>query len=264
MEWVPAYLFLGATVGFLGGLFGIGGGTILVPALLFLFDAQRFPARELMHLALGTSMATILFTSMASMVKHHQHGAVDWRVVRNITPGILIGTSLGALSAVNVSPRFLGIFFSLFVYFAAVQILLDAKPKASRPLPGTTGMTLVGIFTGWLSTLVSIGGGTVVVPFLVWCNVAMRNAIGTSAAIGLPVAAGGSLGYIVTGIPHSGLPSSSLGFVYLPALLWVAVASVITAPLGALTAHRMQVGLLRKFFAVILIALATELLLKVM
>ncbi len=264
MEWLLAYLFLGATVGFLGGLFGIGGGTILVPTLLFLFEAQRFPAANLMHMALGTSMATILFTSVASTVKHHQHGAVNWRVVRNITPGILIGTSLGALFAANVSPRFLGIFFSLFVYFAAVQMLLDAKPKASRPLPGATGMTLVGIFTGWLSTLVSIGGGTVVVPFLIWSNVAVRNAIGTSAAIGFPVAVGGSLGYIVTGFSRAGLPPPSLGYVYLPALLWVALASVITAPLGALTAHRIEVGLLRKCFAVVLIALATELLLKMM
>ncbi len=217
-----------------------------------------------MHLALGTSMATILFTSLASTRKHHQHGAVNWRVVRNITPGILVGTSLGALSAANVSPRFLGIFFALFVYFAAAQMLLDIKPKASRPLPGTAGMTLVGMFTGWLSTLVSIGGGTVIVPFLIWCNVAVRNAIGTSAAIGFPVALGGSLGYIFAGIAHAGLPPASLGFVYLPALLWVAAASVITAPLGALTAHRIKIGLLRKLFAVILIALATELLRKIM
>jgi uncharacterized protein len=264
MEWALAYLLLGAAVGFLGGLFGIGGGTVLVPVLLFLFEAQRFPATDLMHLALGTSMATILFTSIASMVKHHQHGAVNWRVVRNITPGILIGTSLGALSAANVSPRFLGIFFSLFVYFASAQILLDAKPKASRQLPGATGITLAGIFTGWLSTLVSIGGGTVVIPFLVWCNVALRNAIGTSAAIGFPVAVGGTLGYIVTGISHTALPASSLGFVYLPALLWVALASVITAPLGAHAAHRMKVELLRKLFAAMLIALATTLMLKMM
>ena len=262
MAWALAYLLLGATVGFLGGLFGIGGGTLLVPALLFLFEAQRFPATDLMHLALGTSMATILFSSTASMVKHHQHDAVNWRVVRSITPGILIGTSLGAVSAANFSPRFLGIFFSLFVYFAAAQILLDARPEASRQLPGTMGMTLTGMFTGWLSTLVSIGGGTVVVPFLVWCNFTLRNAIGTSAAIGFPVAVGGTLGYIITGISHTALPASSLGFVYLPALLWVALASVITAPLGAKAAHRMKVGLLRKLFAVLLIALATKLMLK--
>jgi uncharacterized membrane protein YfcA len=264
MEWALAYLLLGATVGFLGGLFGIGGGTILVPVLLLLFDAQQFPGTHLLHLALGTSMATILFTSLASMYKHHQHGAVNWRVVRNITPGILLGTALGALFAASVSPGFLGIFFALFVYFAAAQILFDVHPHASRQLPGIAGMGAVGVFTGWLSTLVSIGGGTVVVPFLIWCNVPLRNAIGTSAAIGFPVAVGGTAGYIATGLSNGALPSSSLGFVYLPALLWVALASVITAPFGAMAAHRMQVGLLRKLFAVLLIALATKLLLKVM
>lgn len=264
MEWALAYLLLGAIVGLFSGLFGIGGGTLLVPVLLFLFEAQYFPAAHAMHLALGTSMATILFTSLASMRKHHQHGAVDWRVVRAITPGILLGAALGALSAAAISPRGLGIFFALFVYFAAVQILLDMRPHASRQLPGMAGMTAVGSITGWISSLVSIGGGTVVVPFLLWCNVPLRNAIGTSAAIGFPVAMGGTLGYIVAGMSLPTLPVPNWGFVYLPALLWVALGSVITAPLGALAAHRMKAGWLRKLFALLLLALATNLLLKVL
>ncbi len=261
---MAAYLALGAFVGFSAGLFGIGGGTLLVPVLLFLFDAQHFPAGHLLHLALGTSMANILFTSLASMRKHHQHGAVNWRVVRNITPGILIGTGIGALFATSISPHSLGIFFALFVYFAAAQILFDARPHAARQLPGMAGMTLTGVLTGWLSSLVSIGGGTVVVPFLLWCNISLRNAIGTSAAIGFPVAVGGTIGYVVTGMSINFLPAYSLGFVYLPALFWVALASVITAPLGAKATHHMKVGLLRKLFAVLLIALATKLLLEVL
>lgn len=256
MEWAFAYLTLGATVGLFSGLFGIGGGTILVPVLLFLFEAQNFPAAHAMHLALGTSMATILFTSIASMRKHHQHGAVNWHVVRSITPGILLGAALGALSAATISPRGLGIFFALFVYFAAAQILLDMRPHASRQLPGRVGLTAVGSFTGWISSLVSIGGGTVVVPFLLWCNVPLRNAIGTSAAIGFPVAVGGTLGYIVAGMSLSTLPALSWGFVYLTALLWVALGSVITAPIGAKAAHRMNAGWLRKLFALLLLALA--------
>jgi len=262
MGWDAAYLMLGATAGFLAGLFGVGGGTILVPVLLLLFDAQRFPAEHAMHLALGSSMAVILFTSLASMRKHHQHGAVNWRVVRSLTPGILFGAALGALLASSIPGRGLGLFFALFVYFAAAQILLDLRPHASRRLPGMIGMTLTGTLTGWLSSLVSIGGGTIVTPFLLWCNVPLRNAIGTSAAIGFPVAVGGTLGYIVTGLSHPALPQPSLGFVYLPALFWVALASVTTAPLGAMTAHRMNVGLLRKLFALLLIALATKLLWK--
>ncbi|CAG9934374.1 sulfite exporter TauE/SafE family protein [Candidatus Nitrotoga arctica] len=262
MEWAFAYLALGALVGLFSGMFGIGGGTILVPVLLILFKMQHFPAPYIMHLALGTSMATILFTSLASMRKHHQHGAVNWVVVRTMTPGILFGTALGALCAAYVSPRRLGIFFALFVYFAAIQILFELRPQASRQLPGMTGMTLTGMFTGWISSLVSIGGGTVVVPFLIWCNVPIRNAIGTSAAIGFPVAIGGTTGYIVTGLSSHTLPSPNLGFVYLPSLLWIVLASVITAPLGAKTVHRMKIGLLRKLFAILMLVLGTHLLIK--
>ncbi len=264
MDWYLAYLVLGAIAGFLGGMFGIGGGTVLVPVLLWLFEAQGFPLEHAMHLALGTGMATILFTSLASLRKHHQHDAVDWRVVCHITPGILFGTALGAVSAALISPYFLILFFALFVYFAAVQILLDLRPHATRRLPGMAGMSSVGTFTGWLSSLVSIGGGTVVVPFLIWCNVPLRHAIGTASAIGFPIAVGGTLGYIFIGLHIDALPAPHLGFVYLPALFWAALASVITAPLGARTAHRINVGLLRKFFALLLLGLATKLLLKLL
>jgi uncharacterized membrane protein YfcA len=264
MEWYAAYLILGAIAGFLAGLFGVGGGLVLVPVLLLLFDAQHFPAEHVMHLALGTSMATILFTSLSSLRKHHQHGAVNWRVVRDITPGILLGTALGALLAASIPTRGLGMFFTLFVYFAAAQILFDVRPHASRQLPGVAGMTLTGMLTGWLSSLVSIGGGTIIVPFLLWCNVTLRNAIGTSAAIGFPVAVGGTIGYVVTGMNIPLLPNYTLGFVYLPALFWVALPSITTAPLGAKATHHMKVGLLRKLFAILLIALATKLLWKVL
>ena len=263
MEWALAYLLLGAIAGFLAGLFGIGGGTVLVPVLLFLFDAQHFPSGYALHMALGTAMATILFTAFSSARKHHQHGAVDWLTVRNITPGILLGTALGTLSAAAISPRGLGIFFTLFVYFIAAQILLDIRPKPTRQLPGFAGTSLVGTFTGWISSLVSIGGGSIVVPFLVWCNMPLRSAIGTSAAIGFPIAIGGSLGYIVTGMSVHALPAPSLGFVYLPALFWIALASVLAAPFGARATHRLPVGALRKLFAILLLALASKLLQKV-
>jgi uncharacterized membrane protein YfcA len=263
MEWFLAYLLLGGVAGFLGGMFGVGGGTVLVPVLLMLFEAQHFPAAHTMHLALGSSMAVILFTSIASMRKHHQHGAVIWRVVFSISPGILLGTAIGSLVAASISPYFLTIFFALFMYFAATQILLNAAPHAARQLPGIAGMTLMGTITGWVSTLVSVGGGTLTVPFLIWCNVPIRNAIGTASAIGFPIAVGGTVGYILTGIHITGLPSPNLGYVYLPAMLSCALVSVITAPLGAKTAHRTNVTLMRKFFAVLLLALATKLLWKV-
>ncbi|MFA6920306.1 MAG: sulfite exporter TauE/SafE family protein [Gallionella sp.] len=264
MGWDVAYLLLGAVAGFLAGLFGVGGGTILVPALLFLFDAQQFPAEHTMHLALGTSMATILFTSVASAYKHHQHRAVQWCVVRDLTPGILLGAALGALLASSIPTRGLGIFFAFFVYFAAAQILLNKRPRPSRQLPGTAGMTLAGTLTGSLSSLVSIGGGTIVTPFLLWCNVPVRCAIGTSAAIGFPVAIGGTIGYVATGMNVAGLPASSLGYVFLPGLLWTATASVIMAPFGAKVAHSVKTDRLRKLFALLLLVLASKLLFKVL
>lgn len=262
MIWLLAYLMLGATAGFLGGLFGIGGGTLLVPLLLMLFEAQSFPVQHSMHLALGSSMAIIIFTSLASMRKHHQHGAVNWSVVREITPGILLGTALGALVAAQVSPHFLALLFAFFLYLAALQILFDIRPHASRQLPGPIGMTLTGLLTGWFSTLVSVGGGTFIVPFLIWCNLSIRNAIGTSSAIGFPIALGGSLGYLVTGWQLAALPNYCLGYIYLPALGVCAIASVITAPHGAKLAHRLNLSVLRKLFALILLGLATKLLLK--
>jgi uncharacterized membrane protein YfcA len=264
MEWYLAYLILGTITGFLAGLFGVGGGLVLVPVLLMLFDAQHFNSEHTLHLALGTSLATIIFTSVASMRKHHQHGAVNWQVVRRITPGILLGTALGAASASLVPAQGLGIFFTIFVYSVAAQILLGRDPHPSRQLPGTAGMTLAGAFTGWISSLVSIGGGAIVVPFLVWCNVPIRHAIGTASAIGFPIAVGGTIGYIAVGAHIEALPEMHLGYVYLPALFWVALATVITAPFGARAAHLMRVELLRKLFAVMLIVLATKLLLKVL
>ncbi len=260
MEWI--YLLLGAIVGLLGGMFGIGGGTLLVPALLLLFDAQHFPSA--MHLALGTSMSVIVFTALASLLKHHQHRAVNWDIVHTITPGILLGTALGTLLAGNIPASALAIFFALFVYLAAAQILFDLQPPAARQLPGNLTIRLFGIFAGGLSSLVSIGGGTIVIPFLLWGNLDIRRAIGTSAAISFPVAIGGTTGYIATGLNETGLPAGTLGYVLVPALLWCAAASVITAPLGAKLAHRINTGVLRKLFAVLLLALATRLLFKVL
>ncbi|MEQ1813006.1 MAG: sulfite exporter TauE/SafE family protein [Candidatus Nitrotoga sp.] len=263
MEWALIYLLLGAIAGLFGGMFGIGGGTLLVPVLFLLFEKQGLHNAHLLHLALGTSMAIIIFTALASMRKHHHHHAVNWRVVRLITPGILLGTLLGALFATSIALRPLAIFFACFVLLAALQILFNIRPQATRQLPGITGLTLVGAFTGWLSSLVSIGGGTIMVPFLLWCNVSLRKAIGTSAAIGFPVAVGGTMGYVIAGFGAENLPPLSLGFVYWPALMWVALASVFTAPLGAKMTHQMEIALLRKLFAILLIVLAGKLLTKI-
>ncbi len=261
MLWWLAYITLGLFTGFFAGMLGIGGGLVMVPALTMMFAAQAaFPGSEILHLALGTSMATILFTALASLRAHHRHGAVLWRVVGQITPGILLGTLLGTLFASSVPARPLAIFFTAFVCLVAVQMILNLKPKPSRDLPGAAGVIAVGVGIGALSALVAIGGGSLTVPFLTWCNVRVQHAIGTSAAVGFPIAVGGSLGYIYNGWGHPGLPEWSLGYIYVPAFVWLVPSSMLIAPLGARLAHRLPVATLKRLFAVVLIALAAKML----
>ena len=201
-----AIVALGAVAGFFAGLLGVGGGAIMVPILAMMFAAQGFPDAHLMHVALGTSMATIVFTSISSARAHHRHGAVLWSIVRAIAPGIVVGTLLGAQVASRVPTRPLAIFFAAFIAYVAVQMILNVKPKPSRELPGAAGMFGVGGFIGLVSALVAIGGGSLSVPFMTWCNVKVHQAIGTSAAIGFPIAVAGTIGYMIAGHGADGLP----------------------------------------------------------
>ena len=255
-----AYLALGAFAGFFAGLLGVGGGAIAVPILTTIFIAEGFPKSEIVHLALGTSMAAIIFTSASSLRAHHAHGAVLWPVVRQITPGILVGT-FGATFVVALLPtRPLTLFFACFIGYVAVQMMLNIKPKPHRDLPGVVGMTGVGLGIGGISALVAIGGGSLSVPFMTWCNVKPHNAIGTSAAIGLPIAVAGTVGYLVNGWGHPGLPPLTVGFIYLPALVMVTLVSTLVAPFGAKLAHRLPVATLKRVFAGVLILLVVKML----
>lgn len=254
-----AYVLVGGVVGTLAGLLGIGGGLIVVPALMFLFAVEKLPAPYHVHLAVGTSLATIIFTGFASVRAHHAHGAVEWGVVFRMTPGILIGTGGAALLALHLSTGFLKWLFACFVIFVALQMILDIKPHAARDIPGRTGLFTAGALIGGLSSLVGIGGGSMTVPFLVWCNVTVQRAIATSAAIGLPIALAGTTGYMISGYGISGLPAWCIGFIYLPALLGIAFASMLTAPMGARLAHRLPVQNLKKAFACFLLIMATRL-----
>lgn len=259
--WIAAYLALGAFAGVFAGMLGIGGGLVLVPALALMFAAQaQFPASEILHVALGTSMASIIFTAIASIRTHHRHGAIRWDVVKTITPGILVGTGLGTLVAASVPTRPLAVFFTFFVCLVAVQMAMNLKPKATRELPGSAGIAGVGLGIGILSSLVAIGGGSLTVPFLTWCNVRIQHAIGTSAAVGLPIAIGGTVGYVFNGWGKAGLPAGSLGYVYLPALAILVAATMVTAPVGARLAHRLPVATLKRIFAGLLILLAAKML----
>lgn len=258
MEWLLAYLALGLATGFIAGLLGVGGGLVMVPVLTWAYARQGFPADYNIHLALGTSLAVIIPTSLSSLRAHHGHGAVDWQVVRRITPGILLGTLVGGGVAVFLPDRSLKLFFTAFLLYAATQMLVGFKPRPHRSLPGLSGMTLAGSVIGLVSSWVGIGGGTLSVPFQTWCNVSLHRAIGTSAAIGLPIALAGMAGYALSGQAAAGLPGWSLGFVYLPAFLAIATGSGLTAPLGARLAHRLPVSRLKKIFATLLYLLAVR------
>lgn len=258
--WLLAYAALGALAGFFAGLLGVGGGGIIVPVLAVLFTAQHFPAEHVMHMALGTSLATIVFTSLSSLRAHHSHGAVVWSIVRAMAPGILLGTFLGAQVVSHVSTQALAIFFVLFMAYVSIQMIINAKPKPARVLPGPLGMFGVGAGIGGVSSLVAIGGGSLSVPFMTWCNVKMHHAIGTSSALGLPIAVAGTVGYMVGGYGADALPSNSLGYIYLPALAMLVLPSVIAAPLGAKLAHRLPVATLKRIFAGVLIVLSGKML----
>ncbi|GAB3543194.1 sulfite exporter TauE/SafE family protein [Noviherbaspirillum agri] len=259
---IAGLLVLGAAVGFAAGLLGIGGGMLLVPFMTMILTAKQFPPDVIVHMAIATSLATIMFTSVSSVRAHHTRGAVLWPVVKLLAPGILIGSWIGPWIGSKMDSSALALSFAVFVAFSATQMLLDKKPAASRGLPQAPGMLGAGGIIGALAGLVGAGGGFVSVPFMTWCNVKIHNAVATSAALGFPIALAGTLSNVYFGLKEPNLPAGSLGFIYLPALLVVSLASVTTAPLGAKTAHSLPVKTLKKVFALLLYALAGYMLYK--
>ncbi len=259
-EYILLYLAAGSVAGFLAGLLGVGGGVVIIPILMFIFAAQHFPADHMIHIAIGTSLASIMFTSVSSLRAHHTHGAVNWSIVRRITPGILIGTLAGTFLAAKLPAGLLKGFFIVFMFYVATQLLLNIKPKPTRQLPGTGGMLATGGFIGLISSFVGIGGGAMSVPFMTWSNVKMHNAIGTSAAIGFPIAVAGTVGYLLNGLSINDLPDGCIGFIHLPSLAGLVVASVFLAPIGAKAAHKLPVETLKKIFAAFLYVIGTKLL----
>ena len=260
MEWWIVYLLMGLFVGFFAGLLGIGGGLILVTLMVYMFTVQGFPADRLLHLALGTSIASIVFTSISSLRAHHKHGAVRWDILRIAVPGLIAGTLFGTFVADQLKSKYLAIFFVIFVYYSAVQMFANVKPKPTRQLPGKAGMTVVAIIVGIISSLVGVGGGVMTIPLMSLCNVPMRQTIGTSAALGLPIAIAGTVGFVVTGLGKDHLPPLSVGYVYLPALVGIVIGTFVTVPWGAKAAHTLPVTTLKKIFAVILFVLASKML----
>ena len=262
MEWWLGYLGTGAIAGFFAGLFGIGGGAIIVPLLALLFEAQGLPESQVLHLAVGTAMATILFTSLASARAHARRGAIRRDVAWKMTPGILAGGVAGSWITGWVPTAVFAALFAAVICMAGTSLLLDFKPKPSRRPPGLAGMSIAGFAISALSAFAAVGGAFLTVPFMLWCNVALLTAIGTAAAIGFPIALSGTIGFVATGLRETTLPANSLGFVFLPALAGVVVASVLTAPLGAATAHRLPTRWMKRLAALLLFAIATRMLVQ--
>ena len=259
-----ALLALGAAVGFVAGLLGVGGGLLLTPFFTFLLASRGVAAERVVHMAVATSLATIVFTSASAVRAHHRRGAVAWRIVWLLTPGLLVGSWIGPWLGRRLSAAALAAGFTAFVVVAAAQMALDTRPAGARTLPAAPGMFAAGGVIGIVSGLVGAGGAFVSVPFMTWCNVTIHTAVATSAALGFPIALAGTLSNVFYGLSAPGLPAGSLGFVWLPGLLVVSAASVLTAPLGARTAHRLPVRSLRRGFALLLLLLAGRMLWSVL
>ena len=257
MDWalVPAFTALGCVVGFLAGLLGIGGGMTMVPLLMLAFIYQGFAPERVVHMAIATAIGVMVFTSLSSARAHHAHGAVLWPVWRVLMPGIVLGSLLGPQIVKGISTQLLAAIFAVIASLTATQMLIDRKPKAARELPGALGLSGVGFAIGLISSMFGAGGAFISVPFMTWCNVRIHNAVATSAALGLPVAIAGTIGFVIAGLRETGLPRYSVGYIYLPALIAISIGSVLMAPVGARLARRWPVKKLRRAFACLLYVL---------
>jgi len=255
------YLFLGAFAGVGAGLFGIGGGLIIVPVLIFTFTAQGMPQAVVTHAALATSLATIVLTSISSVIAHHRRGGVRFEILKPLSVGIALGATSGALVADTLTGRTLQLMLGCFATAMSVYMALDIKPKRATSLPRVPELSGVGVFIGGASSLFGIGGGTLTVPYLTYRGVEMRQAVGTSAACGLPIAFFAASSYIFAGLDAQDMPQYSLGYIYMPAFIFVGTASSQFAKLGAKWAHSLPQKRLKQIFALFLLAIGSRFLL---
>lgn len=258
---MPAYLLLGAVAGVAAGMLGVGGGLVIVPALIGLFRVKGFDEGLVAHLAVGTSLATIVATSISSIVAHHRRGAVRWPLVGYLLPGMILGAWLGSAVAGVLPTVALQRIYACFAILVGVRMLMRVHAQGRRNLPGWPGMGLAGGLIGAVSAIVGIGGGTLTVPFLNGCRVDIRQAVATSSACGLPIALAGAMGFLIIGWDLKGLPEGSAGYLYGPALVGIVASSVLFAPIGAWLAHWVPISVLKRVFALLLLLLGAKMLL---
>ncbi|RVT88003.1 sulfite exporter TauE/SafE family protein [Inhella crocodyli] len=263
LELLLALLALGIATGFLAGLLGIGGGMLLVPFLTALLQAKGVAEALAVKMAIATSMACIVATATSSLRAHHRRGAVRWDLVRGLAPGVVLGGLLsGAGLFAVLKGQVLAGGFAAFVGVSAWQMWRGAQPRPSRTMPAWPGQVAVGGGIGLLSGLVGAGGGFASVPFMAWCNVPIHQAVATSAALGLPIAAASTLGYVISGWNLPAALPGAWGYLYLPALACLMPVTVMMAPWGAKAAHALPIAQLKRAFALVLAALAAYMLTK--
>lgn len=257
-ETIIIYLLLGSFAGLIAGLLGVGGGLIIVPVLVVVFQMQAFDSASIMHLALGTSLATIVFTAISAVLAHHRRGAVVWSIVYGLAPGMLLGSLLGALSADSIPGEDLKLLFALFEFVIAFYMIAGA-PSPQRSIEASIRrleLFVMGNGIGLVSAILGIGGGTMTVPYLCWRGRSIRQAVAISSACGMPIAFAGAFGYLIAGLDADTLPPMATGYIYWPALIGIVTASLFFAPLGARLAHQLPIMLLKRVFGVVLLLMA--------
>lgn len=260
IEWMILYIVLGTFVGFMVGLLGVGGGGLLVPLLVSIFIYQGISPDNVVHLALATSLACMIVSSTSSMRSHASQGTVMWDVVKGMAPGIMLGAFIATQVASHVNSTYIAIFFALFMALVALQTFLKWQPKPSKKPITLLGLIVAGIGIGSVSALAAVGGGFLTVVYLGYNNIDIKRAIGTSAAIGFPIAITGTIGYILNGWTTTLDKPYTFGFIYVPAFLAISIASAISAPYGARYSHNMPEAKLKKIFAVVCLALSLKML----
>lgn len=259
---IGLYISSGAFAGFAAGLFGVGGGLIIVPVLYYVFSTHGYEQQHLMHMAIATSLATIVITSISSTLAHHKKQAVQWPLVILVTPGIILGSWSGGIFASSLDNSVLTSIFAMFEFLVAIHLLLKKRPAQHTTYISKPAATAGGFIIGSISAIVGIGGGTMTVPFLHWFNVPMQKAVATSAACGFPIALVGTLSYVYTGWGQQLNDKLSFGYLHLYALVFIASSSFIFATLGAKVAHSISETKLRLSFALLLFVLSVTMFLS--
>lgn len=245
-------LVLGAVIGFMAGLLGIGGGLIAVPALLHILPSVGIPAEHLPHVAIATSLAAIILTSLSSARAHNKRENIPWELFRSMLPGFVLGAICSGFISELIEASFLQQIFAVFVILMAIQMAFPFRPNSNSSMPSTVSLFFAAVIIAIIAGLMGIGGGVLLIPFLTWCGLQMRYAIGFSSATGLLIALFGSIGYTLAGWNVATLPEGTIGFIYIPALVGIATTSILIAPLGAKAATNWPTAKLKKIFAVFL------------